>query len=150
MPRSGGGRRSSGGGARSAPSRSASTSNVPARQPQQQDKKAAQVPAHAPQPQAQQPGFFGNMMSTAAGVGMGSVVGHGISNALFGSSSESGPVDSQAPASGDYNQQSGSPASCDAQSKDFLACLNATGNDMNSCSFYLEQLKACQSMTSRV
>ena len=32
---------------------------------------------------------------------------------------------------------------CDAQSKDFLQCLEKT-NDMISCSYYLEQLKACQ------
>lgn len=32
---------------------------------------------------------------------------------------------------------------CDQQSKDFLLCLEKT-NDLNSCSYYLEQLKACQ------
>lgn len=32
---------------------------------------------------------------------------------------------------------------CDVQSKEFLQCLEKT-NDMNACSYYLEQLKACQ------
>lgn len=32
---------------------------------------------------------------------------------------------------------------------DFLRCLDATGNNMESCSFYLEQLKQCQAAASR-
>jgi hypothetical protein len=31
----------------------------------------------------------------------------------------------------------------------FLEGLSATGNDMGACGFYLEQLKACQSMASQ-
>lgn len=33
---------------------------------------------------------------------------------------------------------------CDVQAKDFTSCLNATGNDMESCRYYLDLLKQCQ------
>jgi hypothetical protein len=72
----------------------------------------------------------------------GSVIGHGISNMLFGGSSNAAaapPPPSELPAN---NQQMG--ASCDIQAKDFTKCLEATNGDMSSCSYYLEALKACQ------
>ncbi|WFD34110.1 hypothetical protein MCUN1_000942 [Malassezia cuniculi] len=85
------------------------------------------------------PGLFGQMASTAAGVAVGSTVGHGLSNMLFGGRSEPVPA---AAAPQEYAQQS-APINCEVQSKEFLNCLEKT-NDVNSCSYYLEQLKACQ------
>ena len=40
-------------------------------------------------------------------------------------------------------QQQNTGINCDVQSKQFIECLEKT-NDMNTCSYYLEQLKACQ------
>ncbi|SCZ98582.1 BZ3500_MvSof-1268-A1-R1_Chr3-1g05478 [Microbotryum saponariae] len=138
----------------------------------------AGVPApHAGQPQ--QPGMLANIASTAAGVGMGSVIGHGVSNMLFGGrSSEAAPVAEPQQQSYDERRMGGS---CDIQAKgedrmrwdrlcgqfarcgncsladttvlylspDFTQCLNATGSDMNACHFYLEQLKQCQQAASQ-
>lgn len=78
-------------------------------------------------------------------------MGHGLSSMLFGGGSRAEPEaaqaqQQQAPAAmTEFAQdQSRAGLGCEAQSKDFLRCLEATGNNMESCSFYLEQLKQCQ------
>lgn len=93
-----------------------------------------------------QPSMLGGIMQTAAGVGIGSVVGSGISNMLFGGRSHDNGEAAAAPAQGQaYNSQQNNGAnSCEILAKDFTQCLNATGNDMGACAFYLDQLKACQ------
>ncbi|WOO80890.1 Mitochondrial intermembrane space cysteine motif-containing protein MIX17 [Vanrija pseudolonga] len=142
MPRSSG-RSSARPSARPAPaaapsgSRQASTAAYPA---QHQAPPAAAYPA-----QQKQPGLMAQAASTMGGAVAGSVIGHGISNMLFGSSR---PAE-QAPPPAEYaqqqqQQQQAAGASCDIQAKDFTKCLEATNGDMNSCSYYLEALKACQ------
>ncbi|SNX81879.1 related to MIC17 - mitochondrial intermembrane space protein, required for normal oxygen consumption [Melanopsichium pennsylvanicum] len=150
MPRSS----RSGGSSRSAPSgsRGAHTMAAPPQQHQQQYQQPPQQYAQQQPAMAQQtrsPGLFGQMASTAAGVAVGSTVGHGLSNMLFGGSG-SAPAEQhqQAPPqaydqSAYASQQQNIGVSCEQQSKDFIKCLEST-NDMNSCSYYLEQLKACQ------
>ncbi|PWY98789.1 hypothetical protein BCV70DRAFT_178527 [Testicularia cyperi] len=144
MPRSS---RSSGG--RSAPSgsRGAHTMAAPPQHHQQPAAAHPQQPMMAQQ-QQRSPGLFGQMASTAAGVAVGSTVGHGLSNMLFGGSSsapaeQAAPQQPQAYDNQAYSQQNNVAASCEQQSRDFIKCLEST-NDMNSCSYYLEQLKACQ------
>ncbi|UZJ54093.1 hypothetical protein CBS101457_003413 [Exobasidium rhododendri] len=152
MPRSGG--RS--GGGRSAPSGSRGSHSM-ASHPKQQT-QPANVPHNNGQPPMQQqqqgraPGLFGQMASTAAGVAVGSSLGHAMSG-FFGGGGSSEPApeaqSTNSPAQwneqgfNNNNSQSGS-VSCEVQSKDFLRCLDATNNSMDSCAFYLDQLKACQ------
>ncbi|KAK0547647.1 hypothetical protein OC845_003976 [Tilletia horrida] len=159
MPRSS---RSSGG--RSAPmgSRSSSTMAAP-RQAQPTNTQAYRQPSTAPPQQhhqqtaaapSQGPGLFANMASTAAGVAVGSSIGHGISGMLFGGGGRAeAPVDqqqaqSQYPAYDQAAQQGAyqqtTATTCEAQAKDFTRCLEASGNDFQACSYYLEALKACQ------
>ncbi|CAE6444381.1 unnamed protein product [Rhizoctonia solani] len=104
--------------------------------------------AHPQQAQAQQrqPGLLAQMAATASSVAVGSTVGHGLSNMLFGGRSEA-PVEQQAPPQQfapqqQFAQNSGSGLSCDFQAKEFTKCLEQ--GDMNTCGWYLEQLKACQ------
>lgn len=91
------------------------------------------------------------MASTAAGVAVGSTVGHGLSNMLFGGGApraaeqvppEHAPAADFAQAQAEGQRVGG--INCEMQSKDFLRCLEGTGNDVNACGFYLEQLKQCQ------
>ncbi|KAG0364370.1 hypothetical protein BGZ54_007600, partial [Gamsiella multidivaricata] len=42
-----------------------------------------------------------------------------------------------------------SASSCETDAKAFTKCLEANGNDMSACQWYLEQLKACQSMSAQ-
>ncbi|KAJ9099694.1 hypothetical protein QFC20_005627 [Naganishia adeliensis] len=127
-------------------SRSASTAAYPTH--------AAPPVAHAPAgvQQPRQPGMMASIASTAAGVAGGSVIGHGISNMLFGSSR---PAEAAPPAEAPVNQQqqwasnaAAQAPQCSIEAKDFTKCLDAT-NDFQSCSYYLEALKACQSAAAR-
>ncbi|CDS02024.1 related to MIC17-mitochondrial intermembrane space protein, required for normal oxygen consumption [Sporisorium scitamineum] len=146
MPRSS---RSSG-PSRSAPSgsRGAHTMAAPPQQHHQPPPTYAQQQQPAMAQQSRGPGLFGQMASTAAGVAVGSTVGHGLSNMLFGGGSSAPAEQAQQPVPQAYQgacpqQQQNVGVSCEQQSKDFIKCLEST-NDMNSCSYYLEQLKACQ------
>ncbi|KAM0787802.1 hypothetical protein ACM66B_003856 [Microbotryomycetes sp. NB124-2] len=129
---------------------------APAPAPQKQQTRgahtAAAPPAHQPAPHAQVPvqhapasgggGMFANMASTAAGVAVGSTMGHGLSNMLFGGrSSEAAAAPEPVQQSFEERRMGGQ---CDVQAKDFTSCLNATGNDMTACSYYLDMLKQCQ------
>ena len=103
------------------------------------------------------------MMSTAAGVGIGSAIGHSVGNMLTGGG---GHAAAPAPAQDAYPQNGAGAsnlpgaydnyaaqqnnaygrqgATCENDAKAFTQCLDSTGGDMQSCSYYLEQLKACQ------
>ncbi|CAD6576920.1 MAG: hypothetical protein TREMPRED_001801 [Tremellales sp. Tagirdzhanova-0007] len=77
--------------------------------------------------------------STMGGAMAGSVVGHGISNMLFGGRS------AEAPPPAEYAAQAqAQTGDCGIPAKDFTKCLEATNGDMGSCGYYLEALKACQ------
>ncbi|KAH8828973.1 hypothetical protein DL96DRAFT_1596131 [Flagelloscypha sp. PMI_526] len=84
------------------------------------------------------PGMLTQMAATAGSVAVGSTIGHGLSSMLFGGSS-SAPAEQQAPAP---TQHQNTSINCELQAKDFTKCLDKA--DLNSCSYYLEQLKACQ------
>lgn len=124
--------------------------------PQQQQSRAAHSAAypaqHAPaqaypqpgvQAQGRQPGLLAQAASTMGGAVAGSVVGHGISNMLFGGRTQQAAEVPPPPA--EYaNQAREVTGNCDIPAKDFTKCLEATGGDMQSCGYYLEALKACQ------
>ncbi|KAF5343440.1 hypothetical protein D9758_011822 [Tetrapyrgos nigripes] len=110
--------------------------------------------AHPPAPPAaaahqaapSQPGMLAQMAATAGSVAVGSTIGHGISHMLFGGGGSSAPAD-QAQAAPPVQSQAQQTQwtgniSCEAQAKDFTKCLDKA--DMQSCTYYLEQLKACQ------
>ncbi|THV00491.1 hypothetical protein K435DRAFT_837298 [Dendrothele bispora CBS 962.96] len=101
--------------------------------------------AHPAAP-AKQPGMLAQMAATAGSVAVGSTIGHGLSSMLFGGGGDhsSAPVEqAQAqPAASAPAQQWQGGVSCEAQAKDFTKCLDKA--DLPSCTWYLEQLKACQ------
>ncbi|KAI0631234.1 hypothetical protein C8Q77DRAFT_1132192 [Trametes polyzona] len=108
--------------------------------------QAPPVPPHAQaQAQSGQPGLLAQMAATAGSVAVGSTIGHGISNMLFGGSSST-PAAPEAPAA-PVQQQHAQGLSCEVQAKEFTKCLETA--DLPSCTWYLEQLKACQAAASR-
>ncbi|KAG8897237.1 hypothetical protein FRB99_008347 [Tulasnella sp. 403] len=111
---------------------------------------APPVAQHAPPPpvvhqQPQGPGMLAQMAATAGSVAVGSTIGHGLSNMLFGGGSREAAA--PAPEPPVQQAQTSFVRSCDFQAKEFTKCLE-TG-DVNSCSWYLEQLKACQATASK-
>ncbi|CCO31218.1 Mitochondrial intermembrane space cysteine motif-containing protein MIC17 OS=Saccharomyces cerevisiae (strain ATCC 204508 / S288c) GN=MIC17 PE=1 SV=1 [Rhizoctonia solani AG-1 IB] len=123
-------------GSSSGQTRQASTAAYP---PQAQSYGGA-YPQQA-QAQQRQPGLLAQMAATASSVAVGSTVGHGLSNMLFGGRSEAPVEQQQAPPQQQYAPQN-SGLSCDFQAKEFTKCME--NGDINTCGWYLDQLKACQ------
>ncbi|KAK0628665.1 Sas10/Utp3/C1D family-domain-containing protein [Bombardia bombarda] len=153
MPR----QRSSGGGR--APSRPTVPSRAPA--PQQTRPATTYAPSaqqpHAPTatPQTAAPtssgggSMLGNIASTAAGVAIGSTIGHAVSGLFGGSSSAAEPQQSSVSAQ-DQNQNNSSWGNnCQTATQSFTKCLDDNSGNMQICGWYLEQLKACQAAASQ-
>lgn len=94
--------------------------------------------------QPQQPGMFAQMATTAAGVAVGSAVGHtlgaGLTSMFSGSSA---PAEVQQ-AAAVQQQQPAAGARCEADARNFTRCLEDSDGNYQACDFYLQQLKACQ------
>ncbi|KAJ5288548.1 hypothetical protein N7478_001578 [Penicillium angulare] len=148
--------------ARSAPTRPTAAPARPAPQQQASHSTAAQPQQHqapppmqAPAQQSAGPGLFGQMASTAAGVAVGSSIGHAVGGWFSGGGS-SAPAETQqaAPAqsqamdnslwqSSATNQSWETPA-CESNVRDFRNCMDENQGNMGICGWYLDQLKACQ------
>ncbi|ODQ68302.1 hypothetical protein NADFUDRAFT_10555, partial [Nadsonia fulvescens var. elongata DSM 6958] len=116
---------------------------------------------HAPPPtaappmasQSQGPGLMGQMAATAGGVAIGStignVVGNGISS-LFSSSPEpaaaapAAAVAATAPVMAANGQDQYGARNCDFDARSFTRCMDENNGNMQTCDWYLQQLKACQ------
>ncbi|KAJ3514287.1 hypothetical protein NLJ89_g2457 [Agrocybe chaxingu] len=116
-------------------SRSRASAPAPRAAPAQSRAPPAAAASHAA---PQQPGMLAQMAATAGSVAVGSTIGHGISSMLFGGSSTASHEAAQAAPV----QQQQSAINCEVQAKDFTKCLDKA--DLPSCTWYLEQLKACQ------
>ncbi|KZS96227.1 hypothetical protein SISNIDRAFT_450870 [Sistotremastrum niveocremeum HHB9708] len=89
--------------------------------------------------------MLAQMAATAGSVAVGSTIGHGISSMLFGGGrSEAAPQPDQLAQAAQAApvRQAAQAGACEVQAKDFTKCLEVA--DFQSCSYYLEQLKACQ------
>ncbi|KAL6241038.1 hypothetical protein RBB50_012133 [Rhinocladiella similis] len=150
------------GPSRSAPSRPTASAARPAAPQQQQHRPMSSAPtapaqqAHPPAQASQGPGLFGQMASTAAGVAVGSSIGHAIGGFFGGGSSapveqQQQPTDAYAQTGNAmdnrlYSQSSSAEATgpCATDIKSFTDCMNQNQGNMTICGWYLEQLKACQ------
>ncbi|KAK1783823.1 hypothetical protein QBC45DRAFT_447361 [Copromyces sp. CBS 386.78] len=145
-------------------SRGSARPSVPARKPvaptnQQQHRPASTYapptaaphapPAAAAPAVSQGPGLFGQMASTAAGVAIGSSIGHAIGGMFSGGGSSEqaavAPVQAQAAAA----QNSSWGNNCSEATKSFTQCMDQQQGNMQICGWYLEQLKACQAAASQ-
>ncbi|KAI2632806.1 hypothetical protein GGS21DRAFT_521425 [Xylaria nigripes] len=119
--------------------------SAPAPSQQQQSRPAttyAPAPTQAPAPQASQgPGLFGQMASTAAGVAVGSTIGHALGGLFTGGSAA--PVEA-APQQTNMASQNQVQNNCAGAAENFTKCMDDNNGNMQICNWYLEQLKACQ------
>ncbi|KAH9206613.1 hypothetical protein DL95DRAFT_396792 [Leptodontidium sp. 2 PMI_412] len=109
------------------------------------------APTAAPPAQQQQSSgggsMLGNIASTAAGVAIGSSVGHAITGFFGGSSAPAAEQPQQNAVATQGNQAAESSwgqRSCDVDAKQFTKCMDENQGNMQICGWYLEQLKACQ------
>merc|ERR1712146_124746 len=135
------------GGGRAAPSRPMST--APAARPPPPRPAAAPPPAQrmqaAPpaQPGAQGPSMMTQMAGNVASVAAGSVIGHGISRAMFGSGSEQAAPIQEAPAQSEYTQPQAADA-CKFEFENFMQCLKSNNNDASQCQYFMDSLNQCR------
>ncbi|KAL8896482.1 MAG: hypothetical protein Q9192_003075 [Flavoplaca navasiana] len=152
---------------RTAPARPAVAPKRPTAPTQQQPSRPSSTAAY-PSGNAQKPGasagagqqqqstgLFGQMASTAAGVAVGSSIGHAIGGFFGGGSSSEAAGTQQADNSmaaqandNGYQNNSWGARSCETDAKSFTKCLDENGGNMQICAWYLDQLKACQSAAS--
>ncbi|KAI9221008.1 hypothetical protein BC828DRAFT_382140, partial [Blastocladiella britannica] len=135
-----------------APSRPATTAAAPMHHA---PAPAALHPTHAPPMAAapQQPSMFAQMATTAAGVAVGSAVGHTLGaglTSMFGGGSSApapapaAPVEQAQPMY--YSQQSSAQNAgglCEADLKAYMKCME-TNSEPSTCNYYFDMLKACQ------
>ncbi|QPG73922.1 hypothetical protein FOA43_001237 [Brettanomyces nanus] len=106
------------------------------------------------------PGLFGQMASTAAGVAVGSALGHTIGaglTGLFGNRSESqdpDTMDQQSPATSGQAQDltasqtfqsEAESRPCEMDAKNLARCLEDSNGDYHACDYYMQMLKSCKS-----
>jgi len=82
--------------------------------------------------------MMGMMGSSMVGSVAGSVVGHGISNAMFGggNSQPAAPAVAGAP-------PAPTPAPCQFESMQFLQCMSQTADNLDYCRGVFDQYKLC-------
>lgn len=108
-------------------SRGAHTAAAPAGHAPAQAHHAPAPPAAAPTAQPQQPGMIAQMAATAGSVAIGSTIGHGLSNMLFGGSNHAAaPAEQAVP-----TQQQQMTPSCEIQAKGALAFLLISSVSVN-------------------
>lgn len=127
-----------------------------------------QVQTHTPPPPAraapvqgqagasQGPGLFGQMASTAAGVAVGSTIGHTLGAGITSMFSGGGNSDNAQAMDQQQQQQlqqqpmiqdtanNSAAGACAVDARNFTRCLDENNGDLSPCNFYLQQLKACQ------
>ena len=81
-----------------------------------------------------------NIVSTAAGVGIGHAIGHGLTGLFGGGSAAAAPAEVAAAGT---SQETRAGVGCDADAKAFTRCMDDYKGDMTVCSWYLDQLKVC-------
>ncbi|KAG4434761.1 hypothetical protein IFR05_009752 [Cadophora sp. M221] len=139
---------------RSGGGRAPSRPTVPQRQVAPQQTRPATTaayppaaPAAAPPAQQQQSSgggsMLGNIASTAAGVAIGSSVGHAITGFFGGSSAPAAEQPQQnavATQGSQAAESSWGQRSCDVDAKQFTKCMDENQGNMQICGWYLEQL----------
>nr|EAQ71076.1 hypothetical protein MGCH7_ch7g483 [Pyricularia oryzae 70-15] len=86
------------------------------------------------------------MASTAAGVAIGSSVGHAIGGLFSGGSSA--PAETTQAAAPQQQQQQ-LQNNCAGAAQNFTKCMDDNNGNMQICNWYLEQLKACQAASTQ-
>ncbi|OQR74854.1 coiled-coil-helix-coiled-coil-helix domain-containing protein 2 [Tropilaelaps mercedesae] len=95
--------------------------------------------------QSRQPGLFGNMASTAAGVAVGHTIGHAITGGLSGGHYTEQPQQ-QTQQYQPYEQppqQHQMGEACSFELRQFIECAQ-NQHDISLCSGFNEVLKACK------
>ncbi|KAI9645327.1 hypothetical protein NHQ30_006063 [Ciborinia camelliae] len=122
--------------------RPATTAAYPPRPAGAAPPAAPQAQAGAPQAQSSGPGLLGQVASTAAGVAIGSSLGHAITGFFGGGSSAPEAAQDNAVTSQTQEKSQLGEPNCGFQVKSFTNCMDENQGNMSICNWYLEQLRA--------
>jgi len=88
--------------------------------------------------------MFGSSMA-------GSLAGQAIGNTMFGGSSQqaAAPAPAEQAAPGYAPQQQMAAPVCSFESRQFLECMTATGENMDQCRQYFDAFKMCQQYSAQ-
>ena len=86
-------------------------------------------------------------LTISSGVAVGSSIGHALGG-FFGGSSEA-PQQAAVQSQGVQDQQQLGNDNCQGAAVQFTKCMDEQSGNMQICSWYLEQLKACQAAASQ-
>ncbi|ESZ89631.1 hypothetical protein SBOR_9980 [Sclerotinia borealis F-4128] len=129
--------------------RPATTAAYPPRPAGAAPPAAPKAQAGTPQTQSSGSGLLGQVASTAAGVAIGSSLGHAITGFFGGGSSAPEAAQDNAVASQTQEKNQFGEPNCGFQVKSFTNCMDENQGNMSICNWYLEQMKACQSTASQ-
>lgn len=90
--------------------------------------------------------------ATAAGVAIGSSVGHAVGSLFMGGRTENDqPVEQSMQQQQQQPSQAAAPvnAPCEKDASAFARCLEDNTTDISACQTYLEQLKSCRQMAQQ-
>jgi hypothetical protein len=85
--------------------------------------------------------MLSNIVSTAAGVGIGHAIGHSLTGMFGGSSTPAEGQQAAAAPVDQATQQRTDP--CNADAKAFQNCMQDYRGDVQICKWYLDQLQVC-------
>ncbi|XP_014671356.1 PREDICTED: coiled-coil-helix-coiled-coil-helix domain-containing protein 2-like [Priapulus caudatus] len=93
--------------------------------------------------QPQQPGLFAQMATTAAGVAVGSAIGHTIGAAMTGGGGSSQPEAAAAAPAAPAQPQQPEFQPCSFEMKQFMECTQGQ-SDISLCHGFNEAFKQCR------
>ena len=93
--------------------------------------------------QGKQPGLLANVASTAAGVAIGHTVAHGLTNAIYGSSSSNQPQVEQSAQPQQQQFQQNQKMPCQYELQQFLNCTQQQ-SDLSLCEGFNQIFKECK------
>eukprot|EP00834_Sanchytrium_tribonematis_P005893 NODE_390_length_8164_cov_0.195908.p6 type:complete len:138 gc:universal NODE_390_length_8164_cov_0.195908:7170-7583(+) len=130
----------------SSSSRSSRASSSRRAPPAQQQTPAVAQTSQVPSTQQRQPGLLAQGMANIGSVAAGSVIGHGISNAIFGGR-HSEPAPQEMPQQQQQNSpfQSEQPEMCKPYQDQFDKCMKESNYNFDGCKYFYDMLKSCQS-----
>lgn len=97
---------------------------------------------------AQQPSQGPSMMGIMGSSMAGSLAGQAVGNMMFGGGGGSAPAPQAAPAApAPYGGVPAAPA-CTFETRQFLECMSATGENMDQCRQFYDMFKLCSVQAS--
>lgn len=96
---------------------------------------------------AQQPSQGPSMMGIMGSSMAGSLAGQAVGNMMFGGNNQAAAPQAAAPPAPAYGGMPAAPV-CGMESRQFLECMSATGDNMDQCRQFYDMFKLCNAQAA--